>query len=641
MKRAQKIALLALAMMLGAGVCGRFSHLFAQDSGRLELAEHFRAGQKALQQGRPDLAVQEFKDVLRLNPSLGPARINLGLAYHLLGDYQLAAENLRQGLEQQPNVLGGNIILGIDESKLGSPARAIAPLKRALRLDPSNQQALHTLAAAYLALDNYSKANRAYRIVFQNERKRADGWLHLGKAYLQMSSRLAARLAHNPQSASWKLRLNGDLLSVRQRPVDAAHAYEQALALDPAQPGLHAALGNAFLMQGKLPEAGREFQGEIERDAANPPALLGLAAINLEKGQAREALRAISKVAASSPQFLADQTDFPFVKLPPALATRLAAQVRSVPPEAGVHFLLASLDAAAGKTTQAQNERAAFQSRLKPQAPGASAANSCRNHEYALCIKLLQAKSHLSAAEYLKLGEAHFALRQYGPASDAFASAFARENDSETTYWLTRSYLKLAEFCFSQLTAAFPGSPQSHELEAETFRAQGADDRAIQEYQAAATLEPGKASLHEALGELYLKKHNIPAAEQELEKSLRIDPSRARSLYLMGRVDLGRKEPEKAITCLEKALHYEPDLLPARASLGMAYLHAGKPGLAVPQLERSASLDYYGDLHYMLYQAYRQLGKNELAQSALTESQALRRKTQARDAAVMRSAERK
>lgn len=68
----------------------------------------------------------------------------------------------------------------------------------------------------------------------------------------------------------------------------------------------------------------------------------------------------------------------------------------------------------------------------------------------------------------------------------------------------------------------------------------------------------------------------------------------------------------------------------------MAYLKVGKPEAAVEQLQRSSELDRYGDLHYLLYEAYRQEGKAELAAKALARSQALRRKSAADDQAKIR-----
>ena len=96
-------------------------------------------------------------------------------------------------------------------------------------------------------------------------------------------------------------------------------------------------------------------------------------------------------------------------------------------------------------------------------------------------------------------------------------------------------------------------------------------------------------------------------------------------MYVTGR------EQEKAIPYLQKALRYDANLLQARATLGKAYLRAGRPGAAVSELEKALSLDFYGDLHYLLYQAYRGLGKVELARSALSRSEEMRKNSVARD----------
>jgi tetratricopeptide (TPR) repeat protein len=102
---------------------------------------HFRAAQQAIQRGDINRAVSEYKTVLRLDPTLVEARINLGLAYHMLGEYERAVSELAQGLHERPKVLGANVVLGGDYLKLGRPQKAIAPLKEALAMDPSNREA--------------------------------------------------------------------------------------------------------------------------------------------------------------------------------------------------------------------------------------------------------------------------------------------------------------------------------------------------------------------------------------------------------------------------------------------------------------------------------------------------------------------
>ena len=509
-----------------------------QESVSPQVVEHFRAGQQDLRSGRPNEAVEQFQAVVRLAPALSEARINLGLAYHLLGKYRLAATELEKGLKQNPNVLGGNIILGLDELRLGAAAKAVPPLRRAAQLDPSNLQAWSSLAAAYLALGHYLEASQAYRAAF-GKKPTAENWLHLGHAYLQMSSQLTARMGHEYGNTGWAKRLAGDLLSERQLWSDAAQRYRLALARDPAQPGLHSSLANALLKQGSTAEAKAEFRKEAKID--------------------------------------------------------------------------------------------------ETQRPGWSA---CQAHHYDACVQYLETRRQLNRAHLVALGDAQFALGRYPEASDAFATVWAQgQRDPETLYWLIRSYSKIADGCFSRLAASYPNSAQAHALEAESYRARGEDDKAVTEYLLASALQPENASLHEALGELYLDKHQLSEAQNELRKALELDPARARALYLMGRLEIGQQKPQSAIPYLEKALSYDPQLLEARASLGLAYLRAGKPALAVPQFQRSISLDYYGDLHYMLYQAYRELGNRDLAESALSTSQALRRKTQSRDQALIRSAE--
>jgi hypothetical protein len=68
-------------------------------------------------------------------------------------------------------------------------------------------------------------------------------------------------------------------------------------------------------------------------------------------------------------------------------------------------------------------------------------------------------------------------------------------------------------------------------------------------------------------------------------------------------------------------------------------MRAGKPASAVPELEKAASTDDKGDLHYLLSMAYRQLGKTELAAQALAVSESLREKSVAHHEAGVSAAE--
>ena len=65
----------------------------------------------------------------------------------------------------------------------------------------------------------------------------------------------------------------------------------------------------------------------------------------------------------------------------------------------------------------------------------------------------------------------------------------------------------------------------------------------------------------------------------------------------------------------------------------------GDAASAAPELERAAATDDNGDLHYLLYLAYRKLGKNAMAAQDLAASQELRKKYAARGEAAVGAAE--
>ena len=83
----------------------------------------FRAAQKDAASGKLEQAAEEYKHVLRLDPDLIEARVNLGLTYHSLGQYKLAIEELEKALHQRPDRVGANLFLGIDYLKAGLPDR--------------------------------------------------------------------------------------------------------------------------------------------------------------------------------------------------------------------------------------------------------------------------------------------------------------------------------------------------------------------------------------------------------------------------------------------------------------------------------------------------------------------------------------
>jgi tetratricopeptide (TPR) repeat protein len=368
-----------------------------------------------------------------------------------------------------------------------------------------------------------------------------------------------------------------------------------------------------------------------------------LAETQLGGGQATAALEAVEKVWEISPEFLALQRGFPTVELSQDAAKALVTELQAAPEGTVKNFLLAGLNAAAGETAQSDDCWKAFQKDfLAWQKAGHGVArvgadqNPCRAHRYADCAHWLESRKPISRPELLLLGKTQFTMQQYAHAADTLAGLLAMDKGNvEASYWLARTYQALGADCYDRLEEEFSESWRAHQLRAEGYSAREASNDAIQEYQLALRLKPDEAELHEALGEVFLNKKSYDEARAELEKSLGLDPSRARTLCLLGRLYVGKHETEKAVPYLQKALRHQPDMAEASSLLGTAYVRLGQNAQAIPELEKAAALDFYGDVHYQLYVAYRRLGKLQLADKALARSQELRRTSAAKHQAMV------
>jgi tetratricopeptide (TPR) repeat protein len=629
------LALLTLSLLIPKWANGQ--------SSEQDIETSFRAGQAALKQGDFLRATEEFKKVLALDPGLLEAQVNLGLAYQSLLEYETAVRYLTRALRERPNLQALNVIVGMDYLKLGSPEKAVPYLQHALELDPSSPDAHDAMALYHLTQENFQGAAEQYRKVADLNSNKAEASFKIGHQYLDLAARLAYRGARLYPDSAWGHRFLGDMLFERDRWEDAAQEYKKALAIEPRQSGLHTLLGEAYLHTGKLEDAETEFRHELQLDSRYERAWLGLANIQLAKGQALEALDSVGTVWRNSPEFLKSHLEFPSIELTRDAAQACILLLVHQPETPAKHFLLPALYLSVNEGALSERESQSFQSDLSnwQQTPGAVSqahpdADSCKLHHYSLCIAALSKAKPLTSSAYLLLGRTYFVLQQYVRASDVLAQVHGDNNaNSEASYWLERTYQALGTESYAQLEDSFPDSWRTHQLRAEGFALRGDHDDAIKEYEAALHLRPDEAELHEAVGEFYLDNRSDEDAQKELEKAVVLDPSRTKTLYLLGRLYVLDNESEKAVPFLRRALQLQPNLNEASGLLGTAYVRMGHFADAIPSLEKAAPFDRYGNVHYQLYQAYRKLGEADLAQKALARSQDIRRSSLERDQALI------
>ncbi len=135
------IALLgvALILVLGAGLVKKPTAPVIVDERALN---HFNQGVDYQEQGRPDLAIEEYTQAIKIEPQLTEAFMNRGLAHALQGRYLQALTDFNTAIESRPDSANLHFWRGAVYAETGQREPAIADMEKALDLglDPDTEQ---------------------------------------------------------------------------------------------------------------------------------------------------------------------------------------------------------------------------------------------------------------------------------------------------------------------------------------------------------------------------------------------------------------------------------------------------------------------------------------------------------------------
>jgi tetratricopeptide (TPR) repeat protein len=322
------------------------------------------------------------------------------------GDWPGAISAYETGVKTTPTSAELNLNLGIAYYSSGQPGRAVAPLRRALKLKPALTQARLFLGAAladsgeckealtYLSSDMSRTASRELKrtinlagVRCSMRSNQPDGALDFIRAlnqdfpddpevlyltvhfYSDLSIRAAQGLLLRAPSSYQVRLLNAEALETQGRWDEAAAEYRQVLTLNPNLPGIHYRLGRLLLSAPNasptaVSEARREFQEELRVDPNSAGASYVLGELSRRDRQWIEAVDYFARAAKLDPQF-ADA----FIGLGRSLiATRrfpeavapLEAAVKLQPHNPVAHYHLGIAYSRVGRKEEAERESAAF-----------------------------------------------------------------------------------------------------------------------------------------------------------------------------------------------------------------------------------------------------------------------------------------
>jgi predicted Zn-dependent protease len=345
-------ALAANAMQVEDEVTPEVQNLYAQ-------------ARAASQKGDDATAIEKYRQILKLAPHLSAAYNNLGMLYFNDNDYAHAAEVLKRGLEVNPEMPTAAAMLGMSYVQLGDDAKAEPLLRTAVRANPKDDQL--EMMYVHVLMNERKLDEAAFHLNSYLERnpKSQEAWYLLGKAYLQLSEDALKKINEIDPNSVVAHEIAGEIDESMHNYDLALVEYKKAVDMAPHQPGTHMHMGDAYWNIAKWESAQTEFKAELANDPNNCIARWRLANSMLEANDSSEgALSELNKVVDRCPTIMQARVDraralVRLEKYSDALPDLLMAEKDS-PREPTIHFLLAAVYRAQGKSADAQQEMATY-----------------------------------------------------------------------------------------------------------------------------------------------------------------------------------------------------------------------------------------------------------------------------------------
>jgi len=337
-----------------------------------QVQQLYAQAKAAQQQNDNATAIEKYRAMIKLAPHLAAAYNNLGMLYFNEHDFGRAAEVLERGLKLHEKMPTAAAMLGMSYYQLGRNEEAEPLIRAALKANPTDDHAEMVLAQVQIRLRRYEDATHTLNHFLARNPKDQEAWYLLGKTYLQMSEDALAKInAIDPDSVVAH-EIAGEIDESMHNYDSALVEYKKAIDLAPQQPGTHMHMANAYWLIGKWGSAETEFKTELSIDPNNCAAHWKLANSMLEANESNdEALAEVNQAIEHCPTLMQARVDRAraLIRLGKQSDARpdLEMAAKESPSEPSIHFLLASVYRAEGKSAEAQQEMQTY-SRLQREA---------------------------------------------------------------------------------------------------------------------------------------------------------------------------------------------------------------------------------------------------------------------------------
>jgi Flp pilus assembly protein TadD len=325
----------------------------------------FEDAVSAQQRGDYGLAIQQFRRLVKLQPDLLPAWVNLGVVLVQVGQFPEAIESYRSALALDPHNRQVQLFLGLAQFKKGDAASAARQFEELLQADPKDIRVATLLGASYLQSGESGRALALLAPLAASAGDNPDFLWALGSALiaggrLREGIDVVERVAKQSNAPeAWMLA--GQTLFGLNEFIRARDDLEKAASLNPNLPGVQTALGKARERNADYPGAIQAFSKGAAQNPRDFDAWLGLGGdqyFQRDLDGARASLKQASAIdPASAPARYALALVEKALAQPEAAVADLEEAVKIRPDWLEAHVQLAALYFQVHRTADGARER--------------------------------------------------------------------------------------------------------------------------------------------------------------------------------------------------------------------------------------------------------------------------------------------
>jgi tetratricopeptide (TPR) repeat protein len=570
--------------------------------------QHFLAAQQDQQNGQLDAAVREYRAVLRLQPELPEAYVNLGLAYYAQAKFDDSAQALVRAGRLRPGMRGVSLWLGIDYVKLHRPVQGAAFLREAIRQDPADKLAQSWLGTALWDAGQMDAALLQLRKASAQFPGDPDLLFALGEAYAKAATQQTEQLLEESSGTALSDLIYGAIYAEERDWTKAEGHLRRAIERDPPSLDARLQLADVFLQQANLSAAQEQLDQALALAPRSAAALARSGELLLLKQQQAEGLARIERAIGIDRYEALDALGLPMEERIGrgetgtqllALCRGAAEKLQADPaPSPARNIAFAALYALAGD----EDDSLRACPRLDPARPSTSSSTS----------PFVEAMAAMHLHRY---DDAEAALLRWLAANPV---------DRTARYNLILARHQISMTKIARMLAIAPDSYHVHQMLGQLYASREEDDKATTEYLAVAAARPDLPGIHFWLGHLYWKHGYADDALRELKRELELDPGHPEANAEIGTVLVAQERAAEAIPHLESAIRSKPDLWPAYSQLGRAYAMEKNYPRAEEVLRRGLAHDQDASTHYQLALVLRAEGKTAEAAQAFAQVKAIK-----------------